>query len=148
VGARIKSRRNVLGLTQQYLSQRLGVSGQQVQKYEAGITRLDASSLFKASRILQVPIDFFFERTDACHARGANRDETNDGGPELDYLLRQDIIDLVTAYYAIENAQIRRRLFELVKSLWQNDNADLPVPRKRKRLQHAASLVRQQNALE
>lgn len=146
VGARIKSRRNVLGFTQKYLSQRLGVSPQQLQKYEAGINRLDATNLLETSRILRVPVDFFYDDTDVSNvgARG-DSDEINCLAAESDYLSSKDIIELVTSYYAIENAKIRYHLFDLVKSLWQNDCPDRPAPRKRKHLQKAASLLKQHN---
>src|SRR3954470_15795146 len=69
VGARLRLRRNMLGLTPEKLSEVIGLSLQQVQKYEQGANRIAASQLYKLSRALDVPVSFFFDDTDPVRAR-------------------------------------------------------------------------------
>ena len=91
------------------LAERLGISFQQLQKYEKGSNRLSASRLFELSRILEVPVSFFFEELPA------------DGSPaeeaEPDPLMKRESLELVRAYYDIPDPQIRQRLVELIRLL-------------------------------
>ena len=109
VGQRLRMRRTLLGMSQEMLAERLGISFQQLQKYEKGSNRLSASRLFELSRILEVPVSFFFEELPA------------DGSPaeeaEPDPLMKRESLELVRAYYDIPDPQIRQRLVELIRLL-------------------------------
>ena len=122
VGSRVRLRRTLLGLSQDKLGQALGLTFQQVQKYERGANRIGASRLFELSRILDVPVSFFFDdMPDGVAAAfgppaGGFRDRPQ-GPYEADSLSRRETLELVRAYYRIANPKVRKRLFELTKSL-------------------------------
>ena len=120
IGARMRTRRRQLGLSQSDLAERLGVSFQQVQKYERGANRIGASRLYDLSRVLNVPVSFFFDDLPAeVEANGFSpsqgfRDEaTGDANP----MAKRETLELVRAYYRIPDPQLRRRLFDLAKAL-------------------------------
>jgi transcriptional regulator with XRE-family HTH domain len=99
VGSRIRLRRTLLGLSQERLGEALGLTFQQVQKYETGVNRVSASRLFDLSRVLDVPIGFFFDNV-----------------PDV-VLSRPETLALVGAYYRIIDPVVRQRLLDLIKSL-------------------------------
>ena len=125
VGTRIKLRRTLLGMSQERLGDALGLTFQQVQKYERGINRVGASRLFDLSRILDVPISFFFDdapygQTSSFGAQ-SNRllpgvTDTGDGLAD-DTLNRRETLELVRAYNRITDPSVRKRVFELIKSM-------------------------------
>jgi transcriptional regulator with XRE-family HTH domain len=119
VGARVRLRRNMLGLSQEKLGEAIGLTFQQVQKYERGANRIGASRLHELSRVLDVPVSFFFDDTDPVRAPAipGGFAEPPVEAFESDPLRRRESIDLVEAYYAIDDAAVRRRLFELAKAL-------------------------------
>lgn len=129
VGSRIRMRRTLLGMSQERLGEALGLTFQQVQKYERGTNRVGASRLFDLSRILDVPIGFFFEElpdqqapggggAPALRAFGFAEAQDSFGGPQPDENLgRRETLELVRAYYRIKDATIRKRLFDLIKSM-------------------------------
>ncbi len=121
VGARLRQRRTLLGMTQTNLSDAIGVSFQQMQKYEKGTNRISASRLFDLSRILDVPIQFFFDDMPAAVAASS---PAQGGGRtkkppryEPDPMATRETLELVRGYYKIRDPQIRKRLFELTKTL-------------------------------
>jgi transcriptional regulator with XRE-family HTH domain len=126
VGSRVRLRRTLLGMSQEKLGEALGLTFQQVQKYERGVNRIGASRLFDLARVLDVPISFFFDdMPDALgNAGGARRGfgfaETQDG-IEDDMLHRRETLELVRAYYRITDASVRKRVFDLIKSLAPSD---------------------------
>lgn len=118
VGSRIRLRRNMLGLSQEKLGEALGLTFQQVQKYERGANRVGASRLWEMSRILDVPVQFFFDTTDPVRAAPlAGFAESSQETFDSDLLNRRETRELIGAYYRIDNAAARRRLFDLAKSL-------------------------------
>jgi transcriptional regulator with XRE-family HTH domain len=119
VGARVRLRRNMLGLSQEKLGEALGLTFQQVQKYERGANRIGASRLFQLSRELGVPVSFFFDETDPVHAPAipVGFAEPPNEGFDSDPLRRRETLELVEAYFAIESPTLRRRLFELARAL-------------------------------
>jgi transcriptional regulator with XRE-family HTH domain len=118
VGARLRLRRNMLGLSQEKLGEMIGLTFQQVQKYERGANRIGASRLYELSRVLDVPVSFFFEDTDPVHAPATGGfAELPAEGLESNLLSRPETIELVRAYFAIEDATVRQRLLDLVKAL-------------------------------
>ncbi len=122
VGSRVRLRRTLMGLSQEKLGEAVGLTFQQIQKYERGANRVGASRLFEFSTILDVPVSFFFDdMADAIKTReGAMEVGLRDQGQaplESDPLARRETLELVRAYYRITDARVRKRLFELTKSL-------------------------------
>lgn len=123
VGARVRLRRTLLGMSQEKLGEAIGLTFQQVQKYERGANRVGASRLYDLSRVLDVPVAYFFEEMGAAVASAA---EARLGGMaeaspspsyEADPMMRRETLELVRAYYRINDPQIRRRLFDLTKAI-------------------------------
>jgi len=126
VGSRIRLRRTLLGMSQERLGEALGLTFQQVQKYERGVNRVGASRLFDLSRVLDVPISFFFddmpETLSATFGgtpmprRALGLSESQEGFGD-DAMSRRETLELVRAYYRITDPAVRKRVFELMKSL-------------------------------
>jgi transcriptional regulator with XRE-family HTH domain len=119
VGARIRLRRNMLGLSQEKLGEAIGLTFQQVQKYERGANRVGASRLHELSRVLDVPVSFFFDAMDPVRAPAIPNGFSEAPGEAFDSdpLRRRETVDLVSAYYDIGDATLRRRFFDLAKAL-------------------------------
>jgi len=122
VGTRIRLRRTLLGLSQEKLGGAIGLTFQQVQKYERGHNRIGASRLYDLSRALDVPVSFFFDGIDGDGGGGAAAlPESAMPGraamAEPDPMARRETLELVRAYFRIENPAIRKRLFELTKAV-------------------------------
>jgi transcriptional regulator with XRE-family HTH domain len=112
VGSRVRLRRKMLGLSQEQVAERVGLTFQGVHKYERGRNRISASRLLEFAQILGVPVTFFFDDVDSVRAAPID----GDLGREADQLQRPETIELVAAYYAIDET-IRRRLFNLAQTL-------------------------------
>ena len=123
VGGRVRLRRTLLGMSQEKLGDALGLTFQQVQKYERGVNRIGASRLFDLSRVLDVPIGFFFDDMPDALGGGGMATRRSFGlaeqqeGFDDDTLHRRETLELVRAYYRINDASVRKRVFELIKSL-------------------------------
>jgi len=119
VGSRVRLRRNMLGLSQEKLGEAIGLTFQQVQKYERGANRIGASRLHDLSRVLDVPVSFFFDDTDPVRAPAIPAGFAEPPGEafDADPLHKRETVDLVTAYYRIGDPLVRRRLFDLAKAL-------------------------------
>ena len=122
VDARLRQRRALLGMTQTNLSDAIGVSYQQMQKYERGMNRISASRLFALSRVLDVPVEYFFDDmpTAVAASSSAKKKRGRAKKPpsyEADPMATRETMELVRAYYEISDPQIRKRLFELTKAL-------------------------------
>lgn len=121
VGARVRLRRTLLGMSQERLGDALGLTFQQVQKYERGANRIGASRLYDLARALQVPVGFFFDDLP---------DGVAEGGPPAasvqddDPMQRRETIELVRAFYRIQDPTARRRLFELARSIADTIDGD------------------------
>ncbi len=123
VGARVRLRRNLLGMSQTDLGKAVGVTFQQVQKYEKGTNRIGASRLFNLSRVLDVPISFFFEDLSPA-AAGAGRkrraksfSEAPAAAIDFDVLSRRETIKLIRAYYRVTDPQLRKRVLNLLEAV-------------------------------
>ncbi|MBY0337749.1 MAG: helix-turn-helix domain-containing protein [Acetobacteraceae bacterium] len=126
VGSRVRLRRTLLGMSQERLGDALGLTFQQVQKYERGVNRIGASRLFDLSRVLDVPISFFFDdMPDSMGGGTAMRRSLGfaegQDGFEDDTLHRRETLELVRAYYRITDPAVRKRVFDLIKSLTPTD---------------------------
>ena len=125
VGSRIRLRRTLLGMSQERLGEALGLTFQQVQKYERGVNRVGASRLFDLSRVLDVPISFFFDDMpeSVASAFGGNSARRAGGFVEPqetvadDTMSRRETLELVRAYYRISDPAVRKRVFDLVRSM-------------------------------
>lgn len=125
VGNRIRLRRTLLGLSQEKLATLLGLTFQQVQKYERGMNRVGASRLWDIGKVLEVPIGFFYEDMDKDVANQSPRMfSIPDSTPlalaedtevfDVDPMHRQETIELVKAYYKIPNRKAAKCMFELI----------------------------------
>ncbi len=119
-----------MGMSQERLGEALGLTFQQVQKYERGVNRVGASRLYDLSRVLDVPISFFFDDMPDSTGTGlgtsniagfAERSEF--GGMADDPLSKRETLELVRAYYRITDPAVRKRVFDLIKSMGPGDVA-------------------------
>ncbi len=120
VGGRVRQRRLLLGMSQTNLGDALGLTFQQVQKYERGANRIGSSRLFDLSQILDVSIEYFFDDMPADVAakssgqwRGRAKKPMSD---ELDPMVKRETLELVRAYYRIPDSKVRKCLFQLTKA--------------------------------
>jgi transcriptional regulator with XRE-family HTH domain len=122
VGARVRQRRTLLGMNQTKLGEALGMSFQQVQKYERGTNRISASRLYDLSRVLDVSIEYFFDdmppevAASSLATKGRGRAKKIPSY-EPDPMTTRETLELVRAYYKIEDADLRKRLREVTKGL-------------------------------
>ena len=116
VGSRIRLRRNMLGLSQEKLGENLGITFQQIQKYEKGTNRVGASRLQAISAILNVPVSFFFEDAPGSSSQ-AGFAEDNEATYVVDFLNSNEGVQLTRAFTKISDPKVRRKIIDLVKSL-------------------------------
>jgi transcriptional regulator with XRE-family HTH domain len=123
VGSRVRLRRMLIGMSQEKLGELLGLTFQQVQKYEKGANRIGASRLFDISTILGVPVSYFFDdlpNTDAAVRKtpGVAAATDVDAGPYMmEFVSSAEGFQLVRAFTKITDPRVRKRMLELVKSL-------------------------------
>jgi transcriptional regulator with XRE-family HTH domain len=114
-----------MGMSQEKLGESIGLTFQQVQKYERGANRIGASRLFDLSRVLDVPVSFFFDdmaetvqdQSPVAVARGVSGLSEEPAGFEVDPMSKRETLELVRAYYSITDPQVRRRVYDLAKAL-------------------------------
>ena len=124
VGSRVRMRRMMLAMSQEKLGDALGLTFQQVQKYEKGTNRIGASRLQQISSILQVPVSFFFEG--ASQLEGSSLSEANDAPSPAyvsDFLATSDGLALTKAFMRIADAKLRRRIVDLVEQIAVGEEA-------------------------
>jgi transcriptional regulator with XRE-family HTH domain len=122
VGGRIRLRRTLLGISQTMLAEAIGLTFQQVQKYEKGNNRVSSSRLMDMADVLDVSIPYFFEEMGAdvrnqTPAMLMNAKRLPDIDKEKDPMARRETLEFVRSYYRITDAAVRRRLTDLVKTL-------------------------------
>ena len=117
VGSRLRMRRTLLGLSQQKLGEKLNLTFQQIQKYECGANRIGASRLFELSRILDVKPAFFFEEMPTGSLLKAIGLQEPVDEFEHEFLGKRETLELVRAYYKIDNLEVRKRVFDVIKAL-------------------------------
>jgi transcriptional regulator with XRE-family HTH domain len=118
VGSRIRLRRNMLGMSQENLGENLGITFQQIQKYEKGTNRVGASRLQAIASILGVPVAFFFEDApgqESVSGRGFAEDAST--AFAVEFCGSPEGLQLNRAFVKIADAKVRRRIIDLVKSL-------------------------------
>jgi len=114
-------RRTLLGLSQEALGAALGLTFQQVQKYERGVNRIGASRLFDLARALAVSIDYFYEdmaeEVMAASPRHMARTTVEPPVAQMDAMTNRETIELVRTYYRIDDPSVRKRVYELARTL-------------------------------
>lgn len=123
VGSRIRLRRNMLGMSQEKLGDMLGITFQQIQKYEKGTNRVGASRIQAISEILNVPVAFFFEDIPGQESN-AQRGFAEDPSAmrAMDFVTSAEGLQLNRAFVKITDTKIRRRILDLVKALASEDS--------------------------
>jgi len=108
IGQRIRARRTLLGMSQATVAEALDLNYQQLQKYEKGTNRISASRLFELSKVLDVPVSYFFEEI-PMDKPAANISP--------DAMTKAETLDIVRAYYGIKDPAVRKRFLELAKAI-------------------------------
>ena len=126
VGVRVRQRRTLLGMSQEKLGSAVGLTFQQIQKYERGANRIGASRLYEFSKVLDVPVSYFFEdmptnvmigRYGGGRGRRGLGEAASPFEDEKDPMIKRETLELVRAYYKITDGRVRKRLFETVKAV-------------------------------
>ncbi len=118
VGSRVRLRRTMLGLSQEKLGDGLGITFQQIQKYEKGANRIGASRLQHIASVLKTPISFFFEDAPGIQPEGASGfSETESANYVVNFLSSSEGLQLNRAFVKIHDPQVRKKIIDLVKSL-------------------------------
>lgn len=121
VGSRVRMRRMMLGMSQEKLGNALGLTFQQVQKYEKGTNRIGASRLQQISQILQVPVSFFFDGAPDLPAQTSEFAEAPSPTYVSDFLATSDGLALTRAFMRIPDSKLRRKIVELVEQMAASD---------------------------
>jgi len=117
VGSRVRMRRMMLSMSQEKLGDALGLTFQQVQKYEKGTNRIGASRLQQIANILQVPVAFFFEGAPDLSGRGPAGKDAPSATYVADFLATSDGLALTKAFMRIDDPKLRRRIVDLVEQI-------------------------------
>lgn len=124
VGSRVRLRRMLLGLSQEKLGEHLGLTFQQIQKYEKGVNRIGASRLFDLAQVLGVPVQFFYDEAPGCEAAAPAAPGFAERPAEsyvLEFLNSREGLELNKAFVRITDPAVRRSVIELVRSLAGED---------------------------
>ena len=119
VGHRVRLRRMLMNMSQEQLGECLGLTFQQVQKYEKGVNRIGAGRLFEIAGVLGVPVNFFYENPETFAEAGAppGFQEPNDAPPVLEFIASGEGLQLSLAFMKIHDQKVRRSVLDLVRSL-------------------------------
>jgi transcriptional regulator with XRE-family HTH domain len=117
VGSRVRMRRMMVGMSQEKLGDSCGITFQQIQKYEKGTNRIGASRLHQIARILEVPVEFFYEG--APSDQGSGETPVGDGNARsmTEFLATSEGLELVKAFTAIKDQKVRRRIVDLARAV-------------------------------
>ena len=133
VGKRLRTRRSLLGISQEKLAEAVGVTFQQIQKYERGTNRVSAGRLLRFSEVLNVPINYFYEEMNGSSSKilsglSDNEQESFQSGDDKDdkkatdsdILNKRETLELVKAYYSISDPKKRKDILKFIKSMTKN----------------------------
>ena len=123
VGARIRMRRKILGVSQERLADDLGLTFQQVQKYERGANRVSASKLYEIARSLQAPISYFFDGLADPLAAAQEYTASGDDRFVHDFLMTSEGLELATIFPKIKRGRVRRKVLDLVRAMADEEAA-------------------------
>jgi transcriptional regulator with XRE-family HTH domain len=141
VGARMRQRRTLLGMSQTKVGDAVGLTFQQIQKYERGFNRIASSRLYEFAKVLDVPVSHFFDEmpTNALAGRpmyGRSRKRIGEvptpSEQEKDPMIKRETLEFVRAYYKIREARVRKCIFEMVKAVGVASHAELLAGRKKR----------------
>lgn len=126
VGARVRLRRKILKMSQEKLGEQLGVTFQQVQKYERGANRVGASRLWKISEVLDVPVSFFYDGLSTEYGGQSDSPALMAAEPDqsplvYEFINSSDGVSLAKAVLQIKNKAVRRQILELARSLAKSE---------------------------
>lgn len=133
VGSRVRLRRMLIGMSQEKLGELLGLTFQQVQKYEKGTNRIGASRLYQIAQFLGVPVQFFFEDLTDDMAKGRPEEASGFGERDaapyvMDFVSSAEGLELNRSYSRISDPRVRKRILELVRCLAQEPADEAPGP--------------------
>lgn len=135
VGKRLRVRRSLLGISQEKLAEAVGVTFQQIQKYERGTNRVSASRLLKFSQILSVPVDYFYEHLEEIggsagenmYAAAGMSDHKQDSFDpateklnEKNLMEQKETLELIRVYYSVKDPKSRKDIMKILKTMAQN----------------------------
>lgn len=121
VGSRVRMRRVLIGMSQEKLGEALGITFQQIQKYEKGTNRIGASRMQQISNVMGVPVSYFFEDAPgSASAGGAGFGESQGSDYVVDFLTTSEGLQLNKSFVKITDAKVRRKLVDLVVALAEN----------------------------
>ena len=123
VGSRVRLRRTMLGLSQEKLGEQLGITFQQIQKYEKGANRIGASRLQQISSVLKVPVAFFFEDAPNEDGHIATGMAENSSSYVIEFLSSSEGLQLNRAFMKIQDPKVRRKIVDLVKAMGDTEPA-------------------------
>jgi transcriptional regulator with XRE-family HTH domain len=117
VGTRVRMRRMMVGMSQEKLGQACGITFQQVQKYEKGTNRMGASRLHQISRVLDVPVEFFYEGAPSEERTGAPAVGDRNARSIMEFLATPEGLELARVFMAVTDKRLRRRIVDLAKAV-------------------------------
>ncbi len=124
VGSRVRLRRMLLSMSQEKLGDQMGLTFQQIQKYEKGTNRIGASRLYHISQILDVPVQFFFDDAPLSVNQGADgMSEPKMENFLYEFISTRDGLELIRAFVSIADPKVRKRVVDLVRTLSDEDEA-------------------------
>jgi transcriptional regulator with XRE-family HTH domain len=141
VGQRMRQRRSLLGMSQSAVGAAVGLTFQQIQKYERGSNRISSSRLFEFAKVLDVPVSYFFDEMPSNALAGRPMSSRGRKGfgeaattfeQEKDPLIKRETLKLVRAYYKIRESRVRKCIFEMVKAVGAASHAEVLGRRKRR----------------
>jgi transcriptional regulator with XRE-family HTH domain len=147
VGTRIRQRRTLLGMSQTKVGDAVGLTFQQIQKYERGSNRCGSSRLYEFAKALDVPVTYFFDEmpSNVLSGRpmsGRGRKGFGEAGTpfeqEKDPMIKRETLELVRAYYKIRAGRVRKRIFHMVKAVGAASHAEILGGRKQRKLARAS----------
>ncbi|MCK5284725.1 MAG: helix-turn-helix transcriptional regulator [Alphaproteobacteria bacterium] len=120
VGQRLRIRRSLLGLSQEKLAESIGLTFQQIQKYERGMNRISAGRLYQFSKILSIPISYFYDNIQNISSKelthGLSDSEQEEFNNE-DIMQSKETLDMIRMYYSIKDPEMRKDIFKFIKSM-------------------------------
>lgn len=122
VGSRVRMRRMMISMSQEKLGDRLGITFQQIQKYEKGTNRIGASRLQQIGSVLGVPVSFFFEGAPAPDGAPESFGESVSPAYVSDFLATSDGLSLTKAFMKVQDPKVRRRIVDLVEAIAAEDD--------------------------
>ena len=126
VGSRIRLRRRLLGLSQTKLGDTVGLTFQQIQKYENGANRVGASRLYRLATALNVPVSFFFDAMSPELIPEFPESPVEEDRLPSDLLTKRETLDLLRDYHRITDSMLRKKVLDMVRAMAENMGDDLP----------------------